>query len=187
MDFLFDYSKCRDNFDKSKCRNYKKVYFPREILLISQVLSGLVNFFISCLIIVVFCLAFGLGITKYIIMLPIIAFVQSVLILGIIFILGSINVYVQDLEYIIGFILNMGMYATPIIYDISLLKNAGILYKLVSINPLTILVTSYRDIFMYHQWPNFLPLLLVFLFGLFLLIIGYLIFKRLEKGFAEEL
>ena len=165
----------------------KKVYFPREILLISQVLSGLVNFFISCLIIVVFCLAFGLGITKYIIMLPIIAFVQSVLILGIIFILGSINVYVQDLEYIIGFILNMGMYATPIIYDISLLKNAGILYKLVSINPLTILVTSYRDIFMYHQWPNFLPLLLVFLFGLFLLIIGYLIFKRLEKGFAEEL
>ena len=120
-------------------------------------------------------------------MLPIIAFVQSVLILGIIFILGSINVYVQDLEYIIGFILNMGMYATPIIYDISLLKNAGILYKLVSINPLTILVSSYRDIFMYHQWPNFLPLLLVFLFGLFLLIIGYLIFKRLEKGFAEEL
>ena len=81
----------------------------------------------------------------------------------------------------------MGMYATPIIYDVKLLENAGILKTLVSINPLTILVTSYRDIFMYHQWPDFMPLFCVFLFGVALLIIGYFIFKKLEKGFAEEL
>ena len=172
---------------KSNAGIIKKVYFPREILLISQVLSGLVNFFISCVIIIAFCLAFGLGVTKYIIMLPVIALIQAILILGIIFILGSVNVYIQDLEYIIGFILNMGMYATPIIYDVKLLENAGILKTLVSINPLTILVTSYRDIFMYHQWPDFMPLFCVFLFGVALLIIGYFIFKKLEKGFAEEL
>ena len=81
---------------KSNAGIIKKVYFPREILLISQVLSGLVNFFISCVIIIAFCLAFGLGVTKYIIMLPVIALIQAILILGIIFILGSVNVYIQD-------------------------------------------------------------------------------------------
>ena len=172
---------------KSNAGIIKKVYFPREILLISQVLSGLVNFFISCVIILVFCIAFGLGITKYIIMLPVIAIIQSILSLGIILILGALDAYVQDLEYIVGFLLNMGMYATPIIYDLNLFSSSGILYRLISLNPLTILVNSYRDIFVYHQWPAAKPLFCVFVLGMIILVIGYFIFKKLEKGFAEEL
>ena len=76
----------------------KKVYFPREILLISQVLSGLVNFFISCIIIFIFCFAFGYGISIQILMLPVVALIQSILILGIILLLSSLNAYIQDLE-----------------------------------------------------------------------------------------
>ena len=76
----------------------KKVYFPREILLISQVASGLINFLISCLIIIVFCLIFGVGISYHIIIVPIIAIIQSILSLGIILILGAVNVYVQDMR-----------------------------------------------------------------------------------------
>ena len=65
----------------------KKVYFPREILVISQVLSGLVNFFISCIIVVFFCLAFDVGISIHIVFSPIIAIIQAILSLGILFIL----------------------------------------------------------------------------------------------------
>ena len=78
----------------------KKVYFPREILLISPVLSGLINFFISCIIVVLFCLAFNVGVSVHLIMVPFIAIIQAILSLGIILITSSINVYVQDLEYI---------------------------------------------------------------------------------------
>ena len=81
----------------------------------------------------------------------------------------------------------MGMYATPVIYDISLIQNAGILGKIIRLNPLTILVTAYRDIFMYHTWPSIKALGAVFLLALIILMIGYKIFKKLEKGFAEEL
>lgn len=165
----------------------KKVYFPREILLISQVLSGLVNFFISCIIIFVFCFAFGYGLSVQILMLPIVAFIQSILILGIILLLSSLNAYIQDLEYIVSFLLTMGMYATPVIYDLSLLDGAGVLGKIIRMNPLTILVTSYRDIFMYHVWPPLKPLGAVALLALVILVIGYAVFKKLEKGFAEEL
>ncbi|MFR6124070.1 ABC transporter permease [Faecalibacillus intestinalis] len=54
----------------------KKVYFPREILPISVVLSGLVNFFISCLIIIVFCIFGGVGISWHIVLVPLIAVIQ---------------------------------------------------------------------------------------------------------------
>ena len=165
----------------------KKVYFPREILLISQVLSGLVNFMISCVIIFVFCFAFGYGISIQVLMLPVVALIQSILILGIILILSSLNAYIQDLEYIVSFLLTMGMYATPVIYDLSLLDGAGILGKIIRMNPLTILVMSYRDIFMYHVWPPMKQLGAVALLALVILIIGYKVFKKLEKGFAEEL
>ena len=165
----------------------KKVYFPREILLISQIASGLINFLISCTIILVFCLIFGVGISIHIIFVPIIAIIQSLLSLGLILILSAVNVYVQDLEYLIGFVLNMGFYATPIIYQIDLLAGAKLLYTLVSLNPLTTLVTSYRDVFMYHTWPKLVPLLAVFALACVILLFGYLIFRRLEKGFAEEL
>lgn len=172
---------------KSNAGIIKKVYFPREILLISQVASGLINFLISCLIILAFCLAFNVGVSYHIIIVPVIAIIQSILSLGIIFILSAFNVYVQDMEYIVGFILNMGFYATPVIYQMDLLANAGILHTLVSLNPMTVLVSAYRDVFMYHVWPDPMKLFAVFVLGIVVTVIGYMIFRKLEKGFAEEL
>lgn len=165
----------------------KKVYFPREILPISVVASGLVNLLISCFIILIFCLIFHVGITWHIVFLPLIAVIETMLVLGLVFILSSINVYVQDVEYIIQFILSMLFYATPIVYDLSMFKDAGILATLINLNPMTQIINGYRDIFLYHNIPNFLSLGLVFLVSLVILVLGILLFKKLEKKFAEEL
>lgn len=165
----------------------KKVYFPREILLISQSLSGIINFFISCIIVVIFCVGTGAGISYHLVLLPVIAVIEMILSLGVIFILSAVEVYVQDIEYVIGFILNMGFYATPILYQMSVLDGAGLLQKIISLNPFTVLIGGYRDIFMYHRWPDFTGLFLVFILALIILLIGYCIFKKLEKGFAEKL
>lgn len=165
----------------------KKVYFPREILIISQVISGLVNFFISCVIILLFCLGFGVGISIHIIFIPIIAIIQSILSLGILFITSSINVYIQDLEYIVSFMLNMAFYGTPIIYEISQFASAGTLLRFIELNPMTPIINAYRDVFLYHQWPNPSGLIYVAILGLIILVVGYLIFRKLEKGFAEQL
>lgn len=165
----------------------KKVYFPREILIISQVISGLVNFFISCLIILLFCLGFGVGISIHIIFIPIIAIIQSILSLGVLFITSSINVYIQDLEYIVNFLLNMIFYGTPIIYEMSQFASAGVLLKIIELNPMTPIINAYRDVFLYHQWPNSTGLIYVTLLGVLVLVVGYLIFRKCEKGFAEQL
>lgn len=165
----------------------KKVYFPREILIISQVLSGLVNFFISCVIILLFCLGFGVGISIHILFIPVIAIIQAILSLGILFITSSINVYIQDLEYIVSFLLNMAFYGTPIIYELSQFASAGTLLKFIELNPMTPIINAYRDVFLYHQWPNPTGLIYVTILGLIILVIGYLVFRKLEKGFAEQL
>ncbi|MDO4416532.1 MAG: ABC transporter permease [Erysipelotrichaceae bacterium] len=164
----------------------KKVYFPRIILPISAILSGLINFFISCLIILIFCLIFGVGITWHIIFVPLIALIQAVYSLGLGMALGACDAYVQDLEYIVNFILQLAFYGSPIVYEISRFESAGMLVKLIRLNPFTQIINAYRDCFLYHQIPDFGALGILSVFALVVLWIGMMIFNKLEKGFAEQ-
>lgn len=163
----------------------KKVYFPREILPISVVLSGIVNFLISSIIILVFILFSGVGFSWHLMIFPLIVLIQGILSLGLIFISSAINIFVRDIEYIVGFIISLLFYATPILYSPTMFPEGvrWILY----LNPVTTLVTSYRDIFYYHQMPNMMNLGIVALVSVVLLFFGFKIFKKLEKTFAEQL
>lgn len=162
----------------------KKVYFPREILPLSVATSGLVNYFISVPIILIFLLCSGIGFSFNILWLPLIAITQYILTIGIILITSAINVYIRDAEYIINFIVTMLFYATPVLYSTDLFPERfkWILY----INPMTTIVTAYRDIFYYKQMPDLSLLLTVLGMSILLLLIGIVIFRKLKKGFAEE-
>lgn len=172
---------------KSNANILKKVYFPREILLVSQVLSGIINFLISCVIIIIFCVGTGAGVSWHLVFLPLVIIIQSMLTLGITFILSAVDVYVQDMEYIVQFVLNMAFYATPILYSLDMFGSAGVLLKLIRLNPLTVLINAYREIFLYHHIPGMKGLLMVALLSIIILICGYKIFRKLERNFAEEL
>lgn len=162
----------------------KKVYFPREILPISTATSGLINFFISVPIILIFLLCGGIGLNINILWLPVIAIVQYILTLGIILITSAINVYIRDSEYIINFFVTMLFYATPVLYSTTLFpeKYRWILY----LNPMTSIINGYRDIFFYQTSPNFQNLFMVLMASILLLFIGVIVFNKLKKGFAEE-
>ena len=162
----------------------KKVYFPREILPISVVVAGLLNFLSSCVIILIFTIFGGIGISIQLLWLPLIAIIQSALSLGLLFVLSAINVYVRDIEYLVAFLLNLLFYATPILYTASMFpsKVRWILY----LNPMSTIVDAYRSIFYYKVMPNLTSLALVGILSFIILIIGYIIFRKLEKGFAEE-
>ena len=163
----------------------KKVYFPREILPISVATSALVNFLISCIIMFLFVIFGGIGLSPYILLLPLVILTQYVFSLGLIFITSAINVYIRDAEYIITFLLNMLFYATPILYPSTLFEGSPI-EGLINLNPMNHIITCYRDILFYKSPPHFKRLLAVFLVSLVLLGLGIKILKKLEKGFAEE-
>lgn len=162
----------------------KKVYFPRSILPISVVCAALVNFLISCFIILLFVIFGGVGLSFNILWVIPIAVIQSLFSLGILFILSAINVYVRDIEYIVQFFMNLVFYATPIIYNPSLIPDRfrWILYM----NPMTNFINQYRNIFYYKTSPDLFVLAIMLLLSLLVLCIGYFVFSKLEKGFAEE-
>lgn len=163
----------------------KKVYFPREILPISVVTSEAVNFLISTIIILAFVLFSGLGITKYIAFYPLIFLAQYLLLLAIAFIVSSICVYVRDLQHFIGILLQLLFYATPIVYAADTIPNE--FAWILKLNPMTYIINGYRDIFYNQTMPDIKAIFILMGILILVIVIGYLIFNKLQKGFAEEL
>jgi len=163
----------------------KKVYFPREIIPISITTSQLVNFLITCLIMFVFIIFSGVGFSKHILLLPLIILVQYILTLAINFVLSAITVFVHDVDHFVSVALTLGFYATPIVYLSSMLpaKFQWAMY----VNPMAVIVESYRAILFYHQMPDMKIFGLWAIFSVAFLVLGYSIFKKLEKSFVEEL
>lgn len=163
----------------------KKVYFPREILPISVVTSGLVNYLISCLVMCIFLICSGIGFSKYLVFFPLVILAQYLLTLGIIFITGAINVYVRDLEYIINFFIQMLFYGTPILYSADMFVGTKIEF-LVRANPMGTIINAYKDIFYWQSMPHIKSLLIVLGASFIFCAIGLFVFRKLSKGFAEE-
>ena len=163
----------------------KKVYFPREILPISVSTSNLINFLITQVIVVAALLISGIGIGKSIIIFPIIVLMQYILQLGLAFIFSAITVYIRDVEYLIGIFMQLMFYLCPIVYDPSFIPSNFIgVFKL---NPMFHIISFYRTIFYEKTFPSFAEMGKVLVMCIVFLFIGYFIFKKMKKGFAEEL
>jgi ABC-type polysaccharide/polyol phosphate export permease len=163
----------------------KKVYFPREILPISVVTSEGVNFLISTIIILGFVIFGGIGLSFNILWYFLILFIQYIVSIGVALIVSSLSVYFRDLLHLLGVFIQLLFYATPIVYSMdSVPANFQWLLRL---NPMAYLIDAYRSIFYNKTMPDFKGLLIAFAIGVILCVIGYFIFEKLEKRFAEEL
>lgn len=163
----------------------KKVYFPREILPISLVSSEGVNFLISTIIILGFVIVSGIGLSKYALLYFLILPIQFIVSLGVAFITSSITVYFRDLQHILGILMQLLFYATPIVYSMDSVP--GNFRWLLKLNPMSYLIDGYRSIFYNKTLPSFNGLGRALIMGVFLCVLGYFIFKKLERRFAEEL
>lgn len=163
----------------------KKVFFPREILPISVVTSEAVNFVISTIIILAFCLAYGMGLSLFVIFYPLVLLIQYLLLIGISLLVSSITTYFRDLQHFVGIALQLLFYATPIVYAADVIPSN--FQWILNLNPMTFIIDGYRAIFYYQEQPDLISLGMTLLISIVLCIIGYLIFNKLQKRFAEEL
>lgn len=163
----------------------KKVYFPREILPISTASSNLLNFLITGVIVFTALLISGIGIGKSVLVLPIIILIQYILQLGLSFIFSSITVYVRDVEYLLNVFMMLMFYLCPIVYSADMIPERFLpIFKL---NPMFHIIEYYRTILYYKEIPNMLNVFILLIICLLILVIGYLIFQKCKKRFAEEL
>ena len=163
----------------------KKVYFPRIILPISVVTSNLISFLITFVIVLAALLISGIGITTSIFMLPVILLIQYLFQLGVAFIASSITVYIRDIEYIINLLTMLLFYMCPIAYSADMIPDK--LAPIFNLNPLLHIINYYREILYYQRIPDVSGILTLLLVAVIFLVGGYLIFKKYEKRFAEEL
>lgn len=163
----------------------KKVYFPREIIPISITTSQLVNFLITCIIMFIFILFSGVGFSVHLLLMPLLILIQYLITLALTFVLSALTVFVRDVDHFVSVALTLGFYATPIVYQASMLPEK--FQWVLKINPMAQLVEAYRAILYYHQMPDFIAIGIWEILSVVFLILGYLAFKKLEKSFVEEL
>jgi ABC-2 type transport system permease protein len=163
----------------------KKVYFPREIIPISVVLSSLVNFLITCIIMFLFILFSGIGFTKLVLLFPLIVLIQTIFTLALTLLLSAITVYIQDIGHFVSIVLMLAFYATPIVYNSELLPDK--FQWVIKLNPMAQVINAYRDSLYYQKMPDMHSLGILTIISLIALVVCYKIFKKLERNFAEEL
>ena len=164
----------------------KKIYFPREVLPLSYVISQFVNMLLIFIVIFLVIILSGTGISiTSVVYLPVIMLLEFIMALGMTMLSSAFTVYFRDLEYILGIISMVWMYVTPVIYSIETVPEN--IKPIFNLNPMTPIIGAYRDILYYKQIPQMGTLLQGFLLSVGVLIIGCFAFSKLKRHFAEEL
>jgi lipopolysaccharide transport system permease protein len=159
--------------------------FPVAILPAVTVISYFIHFVLALPILLIFMFLSGMHFSIAFLVLPIIFASQFVFTLGLIYLLATIQVTFRDTQYLLGILLFLGFYLTPVFYDSRAIPlQAQTLYHL---NPMVTIVDAYRSVFIHAQFPESLPLFLVSLASVILLWITSQIFRKASYRFAEEL
>ena len=133
---------------------------------------------------VVFILVSGVGFSVHCLLFPLIVLIQYIITLAIVFVLSAITVYVRDVDHFVSIIIMLAFYVTPIVYKADMLPQK--FQWALKINPMAQLIEAYRAVLYEHCMPDMTMLGIWGLIGIAMLIVGYLIFKKLEKQFVEE-
>ncbi len=163
----------------------KKVPFPRFVLPFSSILNSGIHFLLTIPIIVILLAISGRYPSAiWLIGIPILGVVQLVLLMGTLLLLASVNVFFRDMEHLIEVSLTLLFYATPILYPLDLVPDSW--RPALLVNPLTSLIDAWRGLFLDNNLPG-LDLWPALLFSASALLVGWVVFRRLEPGFADAL
>ena len=174
---------------------FGKVYFPRLIMPLSNTVSNLVRFGIQFGLFFIVYLFYLIGGTAvypnwYMLLFPLLVLMMAGLALGFGIIISSMTTKYRDLQVLFSFFVQLWMYATPIVYPLSQVKGkvvAGFdLYTLMCINPVTPVIETFKHAALGSgQFIGWGWLLYSFMFMLFVLGFGILIFNKVQKSFMD--
>jgi len=160
-----------------------KIYFPRILLPVSAVLTRLVDFFVAALVLVVLMVYYGYTPSfSGLLILPLLLLITFFAALGGGLFLAAINVKYRDVRYVLPYFIQMMLFITPVIYPASL---AGAWSWLLAINPMTGVIKAARGALLGTEPINWLLIGLSALAVSILLAIGFVMFKKTERYFAD--
>lgn len=170
----------------SKSSIVSQTYVPREVVVISAVITASLMFFFEFIVFFIFMFALGVFPTMTFVAMPLMFVILFIMILGTAFVLSSLLVYYRDIRSIWGVVTQAGFFVSPIIYTMEIFPEN--LQFLLSLNPMTPLLNFSRDVTIYNQWLTFNEeFFYLVIISVLVLIFGYMIFKHLDKRIIEQL
>lgn len=159
--------------------------FPIAVLPIVTVTTGLIHFLLALPVLFLFMVINGVELTANVLLLPLLLFLQFILTVSFAYPLAALNVTFRDTQHTLGVLLQLMFYLLPIFYDLNQVPEH--LRPLYVLNPMVMLLESYRAILIYGQPPAWQALLGLMVISGILLPIGYRIFKQQSQRFVEEI
>ena len=161
-----------------------KVYFPRLVVPSAPVLAGLVDLAIGFVIVLLLMLYYGIVPTA--LAIPVVPFLVVVMMLvagGIGSWLSALNVQYRDVKYVVPFLVQVLMYASPVVYPMSMVPEQ---YRLIyALNPMTGVIEGFRAVLLGTETVSWNLILLSFPVSLLIFVSGVLYFRRTERVFAD--
>lgn len=160
-----------------------KIYFPREIFVMSTMLAKMVDFALACSIFVIFMLYFQVPVSWNILWVLVIFLIQQLFTYALSLFLAAANLFYRDIQYLLSLLLLIWMYLTPVIYATEFFpEKYQWIFKL---NPMAILINAYRQVILAGGMPNLQSLGLALILSLGILALAYKFFKKAEGLFAD--
>jgi len=167
----------------------KKVYFPRLVIPISSVLSGVVDFVIAFTVLLGMMGWYGIRPNGAVVFLPLLLLLAFATALGIGMWLSALNVQFRDIRYVVPFFVQLWLFATPVIYPASrvaaLLEKHGLPGWLYGLNPMVGVVEGFRWVLLSTGTAPGTAIIVSALVAFGLLVSGTFYFRRMEKTFAD--
>lgn len=183
-------SKCSDTFNANQ-NIFGKVYFPRLIVPLSITVSNMIKMAIQFVLFFVVYLYYYVTLNSFHINLTILLFPLLVVMLGSLglgfgLIISSMTTKYRDLRFLISFGVQLWMYVTPVIYPLSVMKNNFPHYMWVIVaNPLTSILETFKYGFTGIGVFNWGYLAYSFVFTVVILLLGIVVFNRVQKNFMD--
>ncbi len=160
-----------------------KVYLPRLVIPIAPVLAGLVDFAIALVILFAMMLAFGIVPSSGVAVLPMLVLIMMMAAAGIGCLLAALNVQYRDVKHIVPFLVQVLMFASPIVYPMSLVPEA---YRVAyALNPMAGVIEGFRSVLLGTNSISWSLLSVSAVSSVVFLTIGALYFRRMERVFAD--
>lgn len=170
---------------KNRSSIMTQIYFPRSVPGISAGITASIMLLTEILVLGFFMVWLKLIPPITILLLPLVLLLEFVLILGISLPLSVLNVKYKDVEFIWGIALQAGFFLTPIFYQFDMLPES--IRQILQFSPMVQVVTIAQHVTLYGQIPSLNSLLYAIVSTLIILVIGYLIFRKLQQRIVEEI
>ncbi|MCK6581042.1 MAG: ABC transporter permease [Anaerolineae bacterium] len=164
-------------------RLISKVYFPRIAIPLASSFSVLVDFAVALVVMFFLLLIEGWPLTPNLLALPILVVCALLVSIGVSLFFSALNVYYRDFMYALPFVIQVWMYASPIVYTVEIVPEA--LKPIYALNPMVGVIEGFRWALLGSGEFPVVPLAISILFGVGLFIAGTFVFQRVEQSFAD--